>query len=110
VNHLDTVLSWVQARKTFAGEAFKAMRKAKVHVESDERILGDGDFVTKIMLKNDESYEKRCALQARGVDVDYIAGKYKRLVRIRSLSVLAVREFGCEHALPGVAFEYLYKS
>lgn len=92
--------------------AVAAIRKAKEHVKSDERILGDGDFVTKILAQSDESLEGRYALQAKGVDIDYIAkrvaqllkmdvqevwqpGKYQRLVKARSLLCFwAVRELG----------------
>jgi biotin operon repressor len=82
--------------------AVKAMRKANIHAKSDERILGDGDFVTEILSKSDDAYEARYALQAQGIDVDSIAqrvalllemdmqevwqpGKYQRLVSARSL-------------------------
>jgi putative transposase len=92
--------------------AVKAMRKAKVHMKSDERILGDGDFVAEILSQSNEAFESRYALQSKGVDIDYIAervaqllnmdvqqvwqpGKYQRLVTARSLLCFwAVRELG----------------
>jgi hypothetical protein len=90
----------------------KALRKAKIHVKSDERILGDSDFVKKILSQTDEAFERRYALKTRGVDTDYVArraaklsdipveqiwqpGKYRQLVRARSLLCFwAVRELG----------------
>ena len=90
----------------------KAMQKDKIHVKSDERILGDSDFVGKILSKSEESLERRHELKARGVDIAYIAervsklldmpvediwleGRYKRLVKARSLLCFwAARELG----------------
>ena len=96
--------------------AVKAMRKAKIHIKSDERILGDGDFVSQVLAESEDSVERRYALQARGVDLDYIAGRvadllempvgdvwkpgrYKHLVAARSLVCFwAVRELGMSMA------------
>jgi putative transposase len=61
-------------------EGVKAMRRASVRVKSDERILGDSDFVTEILARTGESFERRYALQAQGVDVDYITEKVSRLL------------------------------
>jgi hypothetical protein len=103
-------------RSTGGWAAVKAMQKAKIHVKSDERILGDGDFVAEILSKSEESFERGSAMKARGVDVNTIAervakildmsvediwleGKYKRLVTARSLLCYwAVRELGLSMA------------
>jgi putative transposase len=92
--------------------AVKAMRKANVHVKSDERILGDGDFVAQILAQADEALEKKYALKANGMDLQCIAervaklcdmpveslwleGRYRSLVYARSLLCFwAVRELG----------------
>ncbi len=99
-------------RSTGGWAAVKEMRKSKIHLKSDERILGNGDFVDQILSEADETFERRYALKARGVDVKYIAervslllgmpvedvwlpGRYKRLVTARSLICFwAVRELG----------------
>ena len=82
--------------------AVKDLQESKTHMKSDERILGNGDFVSDILSKAEESLEKRYALKAGGVDIDYIAkrvaalldipeaavwreGKFKELVEARSL-------------------------
>jgi len=93
-------------------EGVKAMRRANIRLKSDERILGDSDFVTEILAQNGETLERRYALQTQGVDVEYIAekvsklldiplkelhlpGKSRRLVAARSLICYwAVRELG----------------
>ncbi len=103
-------------RSTGGWSAVKAMQKAKIHIKRDERILGDGDFVTQILSEAEESLDRRYDLKARGVDLNYIAqrvsqllnmpmediwleGKYKRLVRARCLMCFwAVRELGLSMA------------
>ncbi len=90
----------------------KSMRKAKIHVKSDERILGDSDFVSQILSKANEDLERQYELKTKGVDLNFIArrvagllgmsvdevwqqGKYKHLVTARSLICYwAVRELG----------------
>jgi putative transposase len=92
--------------------AVKELQESKTHMKSDERILGDGDFVSDILSKAEESLEKRYALKAGGVDIHYIAkrvatlldipeaavwreGKFKELVEARSLLCFwSVRELG----------------
>ena len=99
-------------RSTGGWEAVQAMRKANVHVKSDERILGDGDFVAQILAQANEALEKKYALQAKGIDVRRIGervaklcdmpvedvwgeGRYRSLVNARSLLCFwAVRELG----------------
>ena len=93
-------------------EGVKALREEKVYQRNDERILGDGDFVGRVLASAEEAMEKRYALRARGVDLAFIAsrvsdvlgvkpeevwaeGKYRRIVEARSLLCYwAVRELG----------------
>ena len=90
----------------------KALREEKVYQRNDERILGDGDFVGRVLASAEEAMERRYALQARGVDLATITsrvseelgvkpeevwaeGKYRRIVEARSfLCYWAVRELG----------------
>jgi len=92
--------------------AVSSMRKSKVHVKSDERILGDGDFVAQILAQANETLDRKYALEAGGVDIEHIAarvaallnmpvqniwleGRYRRLVAARSLLCFwAVRKLG----------------
>ena len=93
-------------------EGVKALREEKVYQRSDERILGDGDFVGRVLASAEEAMERRYALRTRGVDLALIAsrvsevlgvkpeevwaeGKYRRIVEARSLLCYwAVRELG----------------
>ncbi len=92
------------------------MRKAKVFVKGDERILGEGDFVEQILQAAGEAFEKRTSLMVQGWDIDSVAGyvaklldmdvsevwsvgKYRHIVRARSLICYwAVRELGVSMA------------
>lgn len=92
--------------------AVKALRKAKVHLKGDERILGDSDFVLQVLKTANEALEKKYRLKAQGMDVEKIArrvselfdlnlnevwaqGKYRKIVNARSLLCFwAVRELG----------------
>jgi putative transposase len=96
--------------------AVKALRAIKAHMKSDERILGDGDFVTEILSRNNETLDSAYALRVKGVDLDFIArrvakvlemepyevwqpGRYQRLVTARSLLCFwAVRRLGVSMA------------
>ena len=44
----------------------KAMRRAKDHMKSDERILGDGDFTQSALYEVRERLEERNQLKAQG--------------------------------------------
>ncbi|MCP4748311.1 MAG: transposase, partial [Desulfobacteraceae bacterium] len=92
--------------------AVKALRKAKVLMNGDERILGDSDFVEAVLKQNEQDYERRNRLKLKSVDLDTIAhrvsqvlnmpidqvwskGKYRHIVAARSLLCYwAVRELG----------------
>jgi REP element-mobilizing transposase RayT len=92
--------------------ALKALRKAKVHLKGDERILGDSDFVLQVLKTANEALEQKYRLKAQGMDIEKIAervadlldmspgdvwaqGKYSKIVNARSmLCFWAVRELG----------------
>lgn len=92
------------------------MRRAKVFVKGDERILGEGDFVEQILQTAGEKFEKRSLLVSQGWDMDKLAehvaqlldmevsevwsaGKYRHIVKARSLLCYwAARELGVSMA------------
>jgi len=89
--------------------------KGGVHIMSDERILGDSDFVDSVISQSEEDYERKHKLRRRGYDLDRIAervsevlgmkpdevflkGRQDRKVKARSLLCFwAAREFGMSH-------------
>jgi putative transposase len=48
------------------------MARAREHMKSDERILGDGDFTQSILDEAKERIEERYRLQAQGYDLEKI--------------------------------------
>ncbi len=92
--------------------AVRELRRAESHAKSDERILGDGDFVDRVLAKSDDLVERRYGLKSRGIGVEEIAGgvaglmgmepeevwhegRYRNLVVARSLVCYwSVRELG----------------
>jgi putative transposase len=97
---------WAEAREALKGSA---------HVMSDERILGDSDFVDSVISQSEEHYERRHNLRRQGYDLDRIAervsevlgmkpgevfskGRQERKVKARSLLCFwAARELGLSH-------------
>ena len=108
----DDLIGGGLVRSAGGWAAVNEMRKTKIHEKSDERILGDGDFVGRILAASNEVLDNRTALKNKGVDVDYIAwqvagllnmtvddiwlpGRTKGLVKARSLVCYwAVRDLG----------------
>ncbi len=99
---------WTEAREVL---------KSGVHVMSDERILGDSDFVDSLISQSDEHYERRHRLKRQGYNLDRIAervsevlgmkaeevyskGRQDRKVKARSLLCFwAARELGLPHTM-----------
>jgi len=93
-------------------EEVRRMREAKEFQKSDERILGDGDFVEQVLRTCEEEMEHRYHLRAKGYDLEKAvmrvsalmkmdpskilrAGKDRKRVQARSLLCYwAVRELG----------------
>jgi len=89
--------------------------KGGVHIMSDERILGDSDFIDSVISRSEEDYERKHKLRRRGYDLDRIAervsevlrmkpneiflkGRQDRKVKARSLLCFwAARELGMSH-------------
>lgn len=93
-------------------EVVKRMRHEKTRMKGDERILGDSDFVEKVLAESAHAHSRRIRLRLEGIDVNRLAeyvstllgvsieqiwsaGKQQSLVTARGvLSYWAVRELG----------------
>jgi putative transposase len=64
-------------------------RRAKIFEKSDERILGDGDFVEEVLAAAQEQMEYRYKLASEGYDLDTIASKVCDLVQIEPTELWA---------------------
>ena len=62
----------------------KAMRRAKIFEKADERILGDGDFVKKVLEAAEEKMKRRDAVQANGVSLESLAERVAEIFDIQS--------------------------
>jgi putative transposase len=86
--------------------------KGRDHIKSDERILGESDFVAHVLSEAEEAFERKYELKSLGYDLDRVAarvaeiyeieigdifleGKQRKRVKARSLFCYwAVRELG----------------
>ena len=41
-------------------------------MKGDERILGDGDFVKKVLKESRENFERKHEIEAKGYDFDWL--------------------------------------
>jgi len=64
--------------------ALKQLRHSQEHLKSDERILGDGEFVKSVLEEQNEQLEQRYRLQALGYDVDKIIGRVADLFAMQT--------------------------
>ena len=69
--------------------AVKTLRKARALQKGDERILGDGDFVKKVLSRANEAFEKKYRLKAKGVNIDRIAKRVAEIIEIDPCQVWA---------------------
>ena len=69
--------------------AVKAKRMAKIFEKSDERILGDGDFVDQVLSAAKEQMEKKYKLVAEGYDLDKIASKVCDVMQLEPFNIWA---------------------
>ena len=78
-------------------EGVKALREEKVYQRNDERILGDGEFVGRLLASAEEAMERRYALRARGIDLGFIASRVSQVLGVKLDEVWAEREIsaGC---------------
>jgi hypothetical protein len=60
----------------------KALRKEKTYQKADERILGDEDFVEEVLAAAQERLERKYALAAKGVNLDYAAERVAGLMNM----------------------------
>ena len=79
--------------------------KDREHVMSDERILGNSDFVDSVISQSEEQYERRHKLRRQGFDLHRIAERVAEVLEMEpdevfSKSLLcfwAARELGMSH-------------
>jgi REP-associated tyrosine transposase len=99
-------------RSSGGWSVLKSLRRANIHSKSDERMLGDSDFVESVLKVADEVLERKYDLKSKGYNIDklsvrvadifsinpeYIFQPGKQPVRVKARSLFcywAVRELG----------------
>ncbi len=64
--------------------AVRSLRKAGIFQKSDERILGDGDFVDSVLADAQEAMNRRYLLAAKGVRIEDVVSVVSQLFSMKS--------------------------
>jgi putative transposase len=70
-------------RSSGGWQAVRTLRKNKIHLKGDERILGSNDFVTEVLSEQNERMERRFQLREHGYDFEKVI---RRISELFSLS------------------------
>ncbi len=73
--------------------AVKALRKSGEYQKGDERILGDGDFVEKVLVQATEQMERKYRIQNRGLTFDDVVGHVANLMEMDVVEVLSLGRY-----------------
>lgn len=69
-------------RSSGGWSVIKSLRRANIHFKSDERVLGDSDFVEKVLRAADESLERKYDLKSKGYDIDKLSDRVAEIFSI----------------------------
>ncbi len=75
-------------RSAGSWDAIKALRRSGIHFKSDERILGDSDFVQSVLEQQNEQLEARYRLHGLGYDFDRVVGRVANLFKMKRDEIL----------------------
>jgi REP-associated tyrosine transposase len=64
------------------------MRRMRVHLKGDERILRNSDFVESVLKNYNEVMERKYKLQAAGYDFDKVVDRVAALFQLKSAEIL----------------------
>jgi len=70
-------------RSSGGWSVIKSLRRANIHFKSDERVLGDSDFVERVLKAADESLERKYRLTSDGYDIDTLADRVAEIFSIK---------------------------
>jgi REP element-mobilizing transposase RayT len=63
-------------------DVVKQMRIEKARIKSDERILGDSDFVEKTLAETEHAHDRQIRLRLKGIDVNQLAECVSKLLDV----------------------------
>jgi REP element-mobilizing transposase RayT len=67
----------------------KALRKAGIRFKGDERILGDSEFVERVLKAAEDRLERRYSLEAKGYDFDRVVARVAAVLNTEYRDVLS---------------------
>jgi putative transposase len=67
--------------------AVKAMRQVKIFEKSDERILGDGNFVDEVLSRTKEQMERKNKLISKGYNLEMIADRVSSVMELEASEI-----------------------
>ena len=73
--------------------AIKALRRAGAYQKGDERILGDGDFVKKVLAQAKENFEHKYRLKSKGLNFENVQRRVAKLLDLKPEQVLAIGKY-----------------
>jgi len=76
-------------RSSGGWHALKQVRRLSVHFKSDERVLGDSDFVDTVLKAAGEKMDRKYRLQAEGYDFEDVLSRVCELFRLTRREVLS---------------------
>ena len=68
--------------------ALNNLRKLKIHIKGDERILGNSDFVESVLAEQNERYERGYQLKMQGYDFDKLVERVSNAFELKAEQVL----------------------
>ncbi len=68
--------------------AIKPLRRQNFHLKSDERILGDSDFVERVLNAADEQLERKYQLRSEGYDLQNLTLRVSEIFGIKPSEIL----------------------
>jgi putative transposase len=84
----DDLIGGGLIRSSRGWQALKEMRKQGFHFKSDERILGDSDFVESVLREQEERFDRRYRLNAHGYDLDMVVARVAELFDMTAAEIL----------------------
>jgi REP element-mobilizing transposase RayT len=73
--------------------AIKALRRIGAYQKGDERILGDSDFVKKVLAQAKDNFERKYHLKSNGFNFENVLGRVAELLDLKPEQVLAVGKY-----------------
>ena len=60
----------------------KSLRRAKIHFKSDERVLGNSDFVERVLRSANEALDRKYDLKSKGYNIEKLSDRVAKILSI----------------------------